>query len=149
MRNLDVWGLSLKQFDYLSSDKYKVCRGHDENSPEIGAIYVCTSNLIVTCNDENGEVQWEKDLSGITSPENTLVNISFLSLQHIVSVGLGNGELYSIFDDGQTCKLTGHIIAGLLVRKLLFLVLCRTKMLYIVLQTKHFRLWNGVQSKNF
>lgn len=115
MKNLDVWDLSRKHLNSLSSDDYKVCRGHEEDSHEIGAIYVCTSNLIVTYYDENGKVRWEKDLSGIASPRNSPVNITFLSLQHIVNVGLENGELYSIYGAGRTCKQTGHIIAGMLV----------------------------------
>lgn len=118
MKNLDVWDLSRKHLNSLASDDYKVCRGHEEDNHEIGAIYVCTSNLIVTYFDENGKARWEKDLSSIASTENSPVNIIYLSLQHIVNVGLENGELYTIFGAGRKCKLAGHIGAGLLVRKL-------------------------------
>lgn len=116
MRNLDVWDLSRKQLNSLSSDEYKVCRGNQEDCYNKDAIYVCTYNLIVTYYDENGKVGWEKDLSQITSPNNSPVTITYLTLQHIVNVGLENGELYNISNQGKGCKLAGHITAGVLVR---------------------------------
>lgn len=121
MKNLDLWDLSRKHLNSLSSDDFKVCRGRDKDNREKSVIYVCTSNLLVTNYDENCKVRWEKDLSCIASPSNSPVNITYLALQDILNVGLENGELFSIPSTGRACKQTGHIIAGLLVRKLRFL----------------------------
>ncbi|XP_072938370.1 putative elongator complex protein 1 [Epargyreus clarus] len=112
MRNLDIWHVSTQKFD-IDSTEFVSCYGHHEDTSS-GELYVCTHNLVVRNFDENGEIKWSKDLSKLSSPENSAVNITFLTLPNCVSIGLTNGELFTIDDSGNSCDLAGVCQNGLL-----------------------------------
>ncbi|XP_047028993.1 putative elongator complex protein 1 [Helicoverpa zea] len=113
MKNLNVWNVSFGDLNLKSENKLIVCNGHDEVSSS-NELYVCTHNLSVICFDENNEAKWTKDLSDIASPDNSPVNITFLGLTNTLCVGLANGELITISDNGNIVDSAGVCDNGLL-----------------------------------
>lgn len=114
MKNLNVWDVSVGDLNLKSVDKLIVCNGHDEVS-STNELYVCTHNLSVINFDQNNQLKWTKDLSDIASPDNSPINITFLTLTNTLCVGLANGELITISNDGNNVELTGLCDSGLLV----------------------------------
>ncbi|KAJ8714548.1 hypothetical protein PYW07_002773 [Mythimna separata] len=113
MRNLNLWEVSIGDLKLASEDKLTVCNGHDEISSS-NELYVCTHNLSVINFDGNNETKWTKDLSAIASPDNKPINITFLTLTNTLCVGLANGELITISNNGSTLDLAGVCDNGLL-----------------------------------
>ncbi|KAF9422466.1 hypothetical protein HW555_001864 [Spodoptera exigua] len=113
MKNLNVWDVSVGDLNLKSVDKLIVCNGHDEVSSS-NEIYVCTHNLSVINFDQNNELKWSKDLSDVASPDNSPINITFLTLTNTLCVGLANGELITISNDGNNLDLAGVCDSGLL-----------------------------------
>lgn len=116
MKNLNLWNVAHEKLKLSAQENFVICRGYDEDS-STSAFYVCTHNLIVRNYEENGEIKWSKDLSQHSSPLNRPINITYLSLQNIICVGLENGELFTISDAGNMCNLTGVFANGLSVSK--------------------------------
>lgn len=114
MKNLNIWDVSVRDLKLTSEEKLTVCSGHNEDS-FCNELFVCTHNLNVINFDENGETKWNKDLSEIASPDNSPVNITYLTLTNALCVGLANGELITISDGGNMCDIAGTCDNGLLV----------------------------------
>lgn len=114
MKNLNLWNLSIKNLNLKSKDKLIVCNGHDEESSS-SELYVCTHNLRVINFDDNNKEKWNMDISDIASPNNRPINITFLTLTNTLCVGLVNGELITIGNNGSACDLAGVCDNGLLV----------------------------------
>lgn len=114
MRNLNLWDVSVGDLNLASEDKLVVCNGHDELSSS-NKLYVCTHNLSVINFDENNEANWTKDLADMASPHNRPINITFLTLTNTLCVGLANGELITIGNNGNSLDLAGVCDNGLLV----------------------------------
>ncbi|CAH2087106.1 unnamed protein product [Euphydryas editha] len=113
MRNLYLWQVYSKLDFYPSQEKFCVCYSHHEES-KLGQFFTCSHSLVVSNVDSDGEIMWTKDLSEIASPENKPINITFLSLVNLVSVGLANGELFTLSNSGSDCDLVGVCDNGLL-----------------------------------
>ncbi|XP_046966489.1 putative elongator complex protein 1 [Vanessa cardui] len=112
MRNLCMWQVcSKKGFCHLQN-KFCVCYGHHEDS-RLGEIFMCSHSLVVSSVDSSGEVRWTRDLSEISSPDNRPINITLLSLLNSVSIGLANGELFTISNFEANCELVGVCDNGL------------------------------------
>lgn len=118
MRNLNLWEVSVGDLKLPSEDKLIVCNGHDEISSS-NELYVCTHNLSVINFNANNETKWTKDLSNIASPDNKPINITFLTLTDTLCVGLANGELITISNNGNSLDLAGVCDNGLLVSSVL------------------------------
>lgn len=116
MRNLCMWQVCSKKGFFKSQEKYCVCYSHYEDS-KLGQFFTCLYSLVVNNIDSHGKIKWTKDLSKVASPENKPVNITFLGLVNLVSVGLANGELFTLSSSGADCELVGVCDKGLLVNK--------------------------------
>lgn len=113
MRNLYLWDISIQNLQVESESLNRICYGHDEINSS-GDLYVCSYNLQVQCYNENGEVKWNTNLGDSSSPNNSPVNLTYLTLPSSLCVGLENGELFTIRDSGQVCDLAGVFDVGLL-----------------------------------
>ncbi|KAM3965504.1 elongator complex protein 1 [Aphomia sociella] len=113
MRNLSLWETSSRNLKIESDGIKTICYGHDETSSS-GDLYICSHNLVVGCYNENGEIKWKKDLLNASSPVNSPVNLTYLTLPNSLCVGLENGELFTIRDSGNVCDLVGVFDIGLL-----------------------------------
>ncbi|XP_063627184.1 putative elongator complex protein 1 [Cydia splendana] len=114
MKNLELWHVNVRNLVTNSEDQLATfCYGHGEGN-FTGELYSCSHNLIVSNFDEDGAVKWTKDLNELASPENSPVNVTYLSLSNALCVGLANGELYTISELGTSCELAGVCQAGLL-----------------------------------
>ncbi|XP_013183864.1 elongator complex protein 1 isoform X2 [Amyelois transitella] len=146
MKNLDIWEVSLRNLKIELGEVCCVSYGHDEIDSS-GDLYICSHNLIVTDFGENGEVKWSKDLSDLASSGDSPVNVTFLAVTNALCVGLQNGELFTISNQGDICELAGVCENGLLAmewspdQELLTLV---TKDLKTILMTCTFDAINEV-----
>lgn len=113
MKNLNLWDVSFRDLDLKLEEKLVVCSGHNEDS-SCNELFICTHNLHVINFDENADIKWSKDLSSIASQNNRPVNITFLTLNNALCLGLENGELFTITEGGNTCSLAGTCSNGLL-----------------------------------
>lgn len=115
MKNLELWDVSLQNLQVNSQDKFCICTGHDEDTPT-KAIYTCTSELIVKSYDAvSGKIRWTKDISEHATPNNKTVNVTCLSLQNFLCIGLQNGEMLTVKDAGRRCQPVGVFNSGLCV----------------------------------
>ncbi|XP_059055717.1 elongator complex protein 1 isoform X2 [Achroia grisella] len=150
MRNLHLWDISNGNIPVESKGLQTVYYGHDGINSS-GDLYVCSHNLVVSCYNGNGDIKWNVDLSGTSSPNNYSVNLTYLTLPNTLCVALKNGELFTISDSGKTCDLAGVFDVGLSVmewspdQELLVLV---TKNLKTILMSCTFDPMNEVDLLN-
>lgn len=114
MKNLQLWDISIRDFCVHFEEKAVICHGRGDGGSS-SDIFVCGNNLILCNFDENCQKKWFKDVSEYISPENSPVNICYLSLQNSLCIGFANGELLAIGDSGVTCETVGIFNTGLLV----------------------------------
>jgi hypothetical protein len=111
MRNLNLWEVSLNYFQIEPNDS--VC--YTRNESNLGELYTCSHNLIVSNLDLSGEIKWSKDLTNITRRSSKVANITYLSLLNTLCVGFENGEIITIAESGDICNLVGDCENGILV----------------------------------
>lgn len=111
MRNLAIFQTKVTRFQGSHEENFLVCRGNNSRTVTTSVI---SHNLSVSNFDENGVVNWSKDLSELVSSDNSPVNVTYLSLSAGWCAGFGNGELFYVSEDGSSCDLVGACEDGLL-----------------------------------
>lgn len=104
--------MQVEALDLDKSCKHNTCLGYREDSTDL-VLLTCSDNLILQCFNEKREQKWCKHLNHLGSKNNSCASICMLSFDGNICLGLGNGEIIIVKDNGNICEQKFFVKGGI------------------------------------